>query len=445
MQGEQTLSWSPGAAVEWLRRFWPTLVAGILLGCALGFVHHELSSESYRATTQLVVGPSSVDAVLPSATNAGGDARLAQATQAGVLRSEQVRQAAEQTLGTPVEVSVTVVKDSQLIEVSAVSTTPERAVAVADTYVDGYLQLSRQQAAEAFSQLEVQLRASADSIGQQLATLDAQTSSDQVAGGSSTSAQSVARLNLQTRAFQINGALANVEVLSQSPPAAATVTTTAATPETPIGLSASAATVLGGLLGLMLATVLSAAWNVFAAKLQTQRQVEELTGLSFVAVVAQNGNRYTVEEGGLLAGLLARTSGAVNGGRLALVMSPERASTPVAEALAAFVSERTADNHPPVLNDVGPEQPVGSFGLDHSQGAATPQWRFDAVVAPDRSPSAASSLVRDYDAAVLVVDARRSTRRGVTRAVKLLDELDIPTLGMLWSTSDEKAARGSEQ
>lgn len=125
-----------------LRRRW--IVIGVLvLICASWVSLTVRQSDQYRASAVLLLRSSSSEALLGS-PDAVVRARNAVATEIGLIESGLVREQVEQELGRPARVRVLPRGDTDLLAISAVSTDPNEAALVVNTYAEVYIEWKRQ-------------------------------------------------------------------------------------------------------------------------------------------------------------------------------------------------------------------------------------------------------------------------------------------------------------
>jgi Mrp family chromosome partitioning ATPase/capsular polysaccharide biosynthesis protein len=146
-----------------LRRKW-LLLAIVLASTAGTYFLSARSPALYRSTTQVLVLSSKVATIVSAGQDALGGSDRNSADQATLLLSKAVSEAVTRQLhlqSAPTQVTATPVPGSDFVTVSVVDTSPGRAAAVANAYVQQYLRVSNdqlvQQATDAITRLQGQV------------------------------------------------------------------------------------------------------------------------------------------------------------------------------------------------------------------------------------------------------------------------------------------------
>lgn len=116
----------------------------IVLAAALGSSF--LQTPVYQGKAQLLLQPRSTESLFDPNSGQRNDPVRAVDTEIQVLKSQPVRQAVRSKLGIAPNISVSPVGQTDVIEVKARSTDPERASAVANAYAREYIDFRRKQA-----------------------------------------------------------------------------------------------------------------------------------------------------------------------------------------------------------------------------------------------------------------------------------------------------------
>jgi non-specific protein-tyrosine kinase len=159
------------------RRKWVIAVT-VLVVVGVALVLSLLQTPVYQGNAQLLLQPRSAERLFDPETGQRDPGRTVQ-TEIQVLKSEPIRRAVRDELGTAPKVSAHPIGDTDVVEVSARSTNPERAAAIANAYARAYIEFRRDQsvqddvsAAEEIqrkvSEIEVKIRALDDQLRAQL-------------------------------------------------------------------------------------------------------------------------------------------------------------------------------------------------------------------------------------------------------------------------------------
>ena len=149
-----------------LRRWWWLIVAATLLAAGSSYFDASRQPEQYRSTTTLMIGRAIEDPNPTNNTFFMGQ-QLAQ-TYADIARRQRVQQATQEALGLTwlPDYTARAVPNNQLIEISVIDTSPERAQAVAN-------ELARQLVLQSPTASDQEDMARQEFITRQLATLEA--------------------------------------------------------------------------------------------------------------------------------------------------------------------------------------------------------------------------------------------------------------------------------
>ncbi|MBW3614733.1 MAG: polysaccharide biosynthesis tyrosine autokinase [Actinobacteria bacterium] len=148
------------------RRKWLILLVTLLV--TAGAVGASLAQTPvYQGKAEVLLQAKATESLFDPNTGARNDPARAIQTEIQVLRSRPVRDRVREKIGKAPKVTASAVGQTDVMEVRAESTDPERAALVANTYVTSYIEFRRNQAVD-------DLLAAADQIRQKIAQLQAQ-------------------------------------------------------------------------------------------------------------------------------------------------------------------------------------------------------------------------------------------------------------------------------
>ena len=158
--------------VLWRRKWTVAVVVVAAVAATLGFSY--VQTPRYTATAEVLVQPASTPSGVDSNAPSGPVASDQVPTQIQILQSAPVRDAVVRSLGSAPAVSVSSVSQTDIIDVSATSTDPHRAAAVANAYANAGVGYQRSQAVNALLAAAQQIQSQVNSLNSQIAALDAQ-------------------------------------------------------------------------------------------------------------------------------------------------------------------------------------------------------------------------------------------------------------------------------
>jgi len=249
------------------RRWWITGAA--LLGLAVSLALSLTQPDQYSSTAQLLV--------LPSGTTAGGTPAAVTPTEVQtdlqLVTSARVVQSVSQRLGSRPSISATEVAQTDVIAISAISSSAARAALIANTYANGFVNYQQDAAIKELAAVELQLRKQIGALGVQIKKLR---------GNRSEVAQQSALLNQQAvlreqlAQVQVSGATSagGVELVN---PAVAPASPSSPKPwrEGPLGLAA----------GLVIGIAAAFLRDSFDDTLSSKESAEQLSGAPVLAMV----------------------------------------------------------------------------------------------------------------------------------------------------------------
>jgi len=272
-------------AIKW----WWLFVLCAILGAGASYLVTSRQAPTYEASTLLMIG-GSMDVVNPTSTEIRTSVELAQ-TYAELLKTRSIVQPVKDTLGLPSDafsgsntpsVSVTLVRDTQLMRISVVDTLPIRAAAAAD-------ELARQLILQSPSAPERQDQTYREFVRQQLAELQDEIDTLSRAIASERESGDPDRvLWLQSELSSRRSTYSDmISYLNNSATNFVEVVDTAVVPTNPIGPKTMQNTMLAAVVGLMVAGGVAFLIEYLDDSIKGQVDVEQALGLPTLGVVAQ--------------------------------------------------------------------------------------------------------------------------------------------------------------
>ncbi len=150
------------------RRKW-TIIIVVLVVLALGAVMSYRKSPVYEASASLLLKAASQNSVLAEATSIDPERRVQ--NEAELLRGSRTAGEVESRLGFGAGVSVAAGGDSDVIEITASASDPERAALIANTYAEAHRDLRQQDSLELLSGARQEVQLQIDDIDETAAQL----------------------------------------------------------------------------------------------------------------------------------------------------------------------------------------------------------------------------------------------------------------------------------
>lgn len=169
----QELSLRESLEVLRRRRFVVVLAIAVLVGAAL--LTSFLQTPVYSATAEVLLRPRSTESLFDSANSQRVDPQRAIQTEIRILRSEPISEAVRNKLGFDADISASAAGQTDIILVTAESTSPRRAADIANTYAATYIEVKQRQIIEEFLAAVDHIQAQIDDLQRQIdnATSDA--------------------------------------------------------------------------------------------------------------------------------------------------------------------------------------------------------------------------------------------------------------------------------
>lgn len=226
--------------VSTLKRRWPILIVGAIIGLILGVLGSFAIPAKYDATSTVSVNPMNAG---PLAASVDAAKSVSMPTEAGLAKSRKVATAAAKTLRPSINVSkitdstsVTSPDDSLILNITFSAGTAKQAAAGADAVAEAYLQIRRDEAAAAIERL-------ATAAKQQIAAI-------QVQAKRPANSAAIAQQSLRVQADSLASKLADLNNLDLNP---GQVVGNAVVPTSPSTPGAAPLGIAGMVLGLFAA------------------------------------------------------------------------------------------------------------------------------------------------------------------------------------------------
>ena len=250
------------------RKWW--IAGAALLGLAVSLALSLTQPNQYSATAQVLVQPSGSTASggVPAAvtpTEVQTDLRL--------VTSAPVERAVSRRLGSKPSVSAAEVAQTNVIAISAISSSPSRAALIANTYAKAFVLHQRDAAIRELTAVELQLRTQIRTLGTQIRKLK---------GRRRTATERAALLNQQA---VLRGQLAQMQVSGAVTTGGVELVTPALAPASPSSPKPLQSGLLGLAAGLVLGLAAAFLRDSFDDALSSKEAAEELGGAPVLAMV----------------------------------------------------------------------------------------------------------------------------------------------------------------
>ena len=222
------------------RRSWVIGLTVLCLVAALGYA--VTATKQYSASAQLLLQPSGGSVNLNNNPASVSPTDVLTALQ--LATSAPVKEGVTKKIGSAPSISATQVGQTNVIQLTATSTSPREAAEVANSYADNFVSYERQVALSNLTAAETQLQSQISSIDAQVGALEGQN-----AQSSSTSNRITALVNEEA---VLKEQLAQLEVSGAASPGGLEVVSPATIPNSP----SSPKKLEDGLIGLMVGIVL---------------------------------------------------------------------------------------------------------------------------------------------------------------------------------------------
>src|SRR5437763_4947566 len=259
------------------RRKWTVVfVLVAVVAAVLGYSYWQ--TPKYTATAQVVIQSSGTAPQLNSSVTTVLQPSDIQ-TQVQLVTSAPVKAAVAQKVGSAPGVSVDPVGQTDVIEVAATSTDRTRAAAIANAYVNAYVDFRRTQAVTSLLAASQQIQAKITDLDNQIAALDARAShapSSQQSGIVQSQAPQRSALVDQESAFKSQQA--QLQVNSAVETGAAQVVAPASVPTSPSSPRIVRNALLAAAVGLLLGIALAFLRDYLDDSIKTKEDLERASG-----------------------------------------------------------------------------------------------------------------------------------------------------------------------
>lgn len=154
------------------QRAWVVVIAVVVLVAAV-LVLSLRQTKVYQASTEVLLRSDSTENLFDEQANAARTPAEME-TEIKILTGEPIRSAVEEGLGYPIDVSADQVGQTDVIAVTAESTDPDQAAEAANTYVESYIDIRRQEAVDELLAASQQIQTKIDELQRELDPLSAQ-------------------------------------------------------------------------------------------------------------------------------------------------------------------------------------------------------------------------------------------------------------------------------
>ena len=203
------------------RRWWVVGLVVLCLGAALGYAL--TTSKKYSASAQLLVQPSTGSVSLSGTQVDISSTDVLTALQ--LATSAPVEAAVAKTLGSAPGISASEVGQTNVIELTATSTSPAEAAKIANLYAVNFVAYERKATSSSYTTVETQLQSQITSINGQVTSLQNQKPS---------SASTANQINaLSNEEYVLKGELAQLEVTGAASTGGLQVVSPASVPTSP--------------------------------------------------------------------------------------------------------------------------------------------------------------------------------------------------------------------
>lgn len=260
------------------------LVAVLVVGGAVAA--SLLQTPKYTATAEVLLQTQTT----PTLFNFGAaqdQTPTAVATEIEVVTSAPVQAAVQRQLGSAPPVSVVPAGQTDVIDVSAGSTSPSQAAAIANAYSNAYIAFRRNQAIASLLAAASQVQARINGINQQIASLDAKVASAPTASqGTIQASQASQRDALSTQLSAFRSQLDELQLNSSLATAGAQLITPATTPSSPSSPKPLHEGLVALGIGLVLGLCLAFALEYLDDSIKSKEDLDRLApGLPVLALV----------------------------------------------------------------------------------------------------------------------------------------------------------------
>ena len=252
----------------------------VLIVVGTSVVASVLQEPIYKATARMLLQARASESPFDPATGQYIDRDRALATEIEVLRSESVEEEVRSQLGTAPGVMAAPLGRTDVVTVSAESTDPERAAAVANAYAAAYINVKRKQSVDGLLTAGKEIQEKVNNFQKQIDDLDAQvaaagTGPNQAAVRESLSVQRTALVDQKALFKQT---LDKLTVDANLATGGAHMVGRAVVPTAPIKPTPKRNAVLGAIVGLLLGVGLAFLVEYLDDTIKTKEELERIAG-----------------------------------------------------------------------------------------------------------------------------------------------------------------------
>ena len=276
-----------------IRRWWWAFVLALLLGALAAYIASQFQQPIYRAETRISVSQSSSSDLNDIYRDIIIGERLVK-TYAEIMKSDAVLALVAETVGEEAleeaEISVSPVRDTQLLTVAVEHPDPELAATIANEVVRVFSAYMRRVQTERFAESKANLQAQMERVQAEIEQLQQQLDA---LGTPETEAEQTRQQQLQTLLTQQQAAYTTLlrsyeEVrLAEAQAVDSIVVIDPATPpERPVRPRVLLSTLLGGVLALVAVGAVVVLIEVLDDRVRSPEVIERLTGLPMIGAIA---------------------------------------------------------------------------------------------------------------------------------------------------------------
>jgi len=255
-------------AIARKRKWW--IAGAALLGLALSLALSVTQPDQYSATAQLLVQPSGASTASGGAVAAVTPIEVQ--TDLQLVTSAPVQQAVSQRLGSMPSVSAAEVAQTDVITITAISSSPSRAALTANTYANAFVNHQQDAAINELTAVELQLRAQIRRLSARIGTLK----------GKGIAARQLALMN---QLAVLRAQLAQMRVSGAATTGGVELVTPAVAPGSPSSPKPKQDGLLGLAAGLVVGIGAAFLRDSFDDALCSKEVVEQLSGAPVLALV----------------------------------------------------------------------------------------------------------------------------------------------------------------
>ena len=260
------------------RRLWVLLLVPAL---SAGAAYAAASAQTplYQSRAEILIGRTQAEIIFDPLRAAGGTPDRVLANQIRVIGSREVTEAARERLGFAAEVEATASRTEDVITLTAIDPSPQRAAEVVNAYAHAFLEYRRTSGAAENAVSQAELRRQIDVAQARLDILDSEVARQPPAQQDQTrAAQANERLPLLNQIASQRGQLAQLEAAANVDRGGAQLLAPAEAPEAPFRPDPPRDTLLGLGVGLVLGLGLALLLDLLDNRIRGKEQLERLSG-----------------------------------------------------------------------------------------------------------------------------------------------------------------------